>query len=364
LPTPLATPAAITNDFNARDVSGIQQEPGSQFALAGNVYNFLYRQSSTTGESVAVLSDSDWRNYQSIEADITPTAFDGADRYIGLAVRYVDIGNNYYVTWRSSGVLALKRRINSAFVTLVEKPMPLALNAKHRLRLSIDAANNLAVEIDGVQQFFIRDTQLTHGKAALLTYRTRADFDNVYASPTAPVNLKYNDWVFYWYGFGRRFTELGGNWQITGQNDPEGMSQTTTTGLALAYNGVPIDDQVIRANIRLDSFAGSTSGAWFGLLARYADENNHYFLSVRSSNQLQIRKIVDGVTTVLKAASYTAAPGAMHEYTFSVVGNELHAFVDGQLVATALDDALPRGKYGMGTYRAAATWQDYVADQP
>jgi hypothetical protein len=54
----------------------------------------------------------------------------------------------------------------------------------------------------------------------------------------------------------------------------------------------------------------------------------------------------------------------MHEYTFSVVGNELHAFVDGQLVATALDDALPRGKYGMGTYRAAATWQDYVADQP
>ena len=92
--------------------------------------------------------------------------------------------------------------------------------------------------------------------------------------------------------------------------------------------------------------------------------SNHYFLSIRSSNQLQIRKIVNGVTTVLEAVSFTAAPGVMHEYTFSVVGNELHAFVDGQLVATALDDALPRGKYGMGTYRAAATWQDFSVDQP
>jgi hypothetical protein len=365
LPAPLVAPAAITNDFNAHDVSGFQQTSGSQFALAGNVYNYLYRQSSTTGESVAVLTDSDWHNYQSVEADITPTAFDGADRYVGLAVRYLDIGNNYYVTWRSSGVLALKRKIDGAFVTLAEKPMPLALNVKHRLRLSIDAGNYLQVQIDGFQQLFAHDTQLTHGKAALLTNRARADFDNVYASPTASVNINYNDWVFYWYGFGRPFTTLGGNWQITGQDDPEGMSQTTTTGLALAYNGVGVvDDQMIRSNIRLDSFAGSQSGAWFGLLARYVDESNYYFLSVRSSNQLQIRKIVNGVTTVLRAVSYTAAPGAMHEYTFSVVGNELHAFVDGQLVATALDDALPRGKYGMGTYRAAATWQDYVADQP
>jgi hypothetical protein len=365
LPTPLRAPAAITNDFNAHDASDFQQEPGSQFALAGNVYNYLYRQSSTNGESIAVLNDSDWRNYQAIETDVTPTAFDGADRYVGLAVRYVDAANNYYVTWRSSGVLALKRKINGVYVTLAEKPEPLALNVKHRLRLSIDAGNNLEVQIDGFQQLFGHDTQLTHGKAALLTYRARADFDNVYASPTALVNINYNDWVFYWYGFGRPFTTLGGNWQITGQDDPEGMSQTTTTGLALAYNGVSdVDDQEIRANIRLDSFAGSQSGAWFGLLARYVDERNHYFLSVRSSNQLQIRKIVNGVTTVLKAVSYTAAPGVMHEYTFSVVGNELHAFVDGELVATALDDSLARGKYGMGTYRAAATWQDYVADQP
>lgn len=364
LPTPLVAPRAITNDFNARDVSGFQQTAGSQFALAGNIYNYLYRQSSTSGESFAVLTGSDWRDYQSIEADITPTAFDGADRYVGLAVRYVDAANNYFVTWRSSGVLALKREFNGEIITLAETPMPLALNVKHRLRLSIDEDDNLTVAIDGVLELIAHDSQIARGRAALLTYRARADFDNVYASATPPVNLNYNDWVFYWYGFGRPFTEIGGNWEITGQNDPEGLSQTTTTALALAFNGVGVvDDQSITANIRLDSFATQT-GAWFGLLARYVDERNHYFLSIRSSNVLQIRKQVNGVTTVLKSVAYTAAPGAMHEYTFSVLGNELHAFVDGQLVATALDDALPRGKYGMGTYRAAATWQDYLATQP
>jgi hypothetical protein len=78
---------------------------------------------------------------------------------------------------------------------------------------------------------------------------------------------------------------------------------------------------------------------------------------------LQIRKQVDGVTTVLRSVAFTAAPGAMREYTLSVRGRELHAFVDGQLVATALDDALPRGKYGMGTHLAAATWQDFFVEQ-
>ncbi|HEY6124381.1 MAG TPA: hypothetical protein VIV63_07000, partial [Steroidobacteraceae bacterium] len=254
------------------------------------------------------------------------------------------------------------RKVNGAFVTLAERPLALALNTKHRLRLSV-AGSRIDVEVDGASMLSANDTSFSRGRAALLTYRARADFDNVVASPTAPLNVNFNDWVSYWYGFGRPFTEVGGNWEITGQENPEGLSQTNTTDLAYAINGVATDTQVIRAHIRLDSFAAQ-SGAWFGLLARYVDEGNHYFLSIRSSNQLQIRKVVNGVTTVLRAVAFTPAPGAMREYTFSVLGNELHAYVDGQLVATALDDSLPRGRYGMGTFRAAATWQDFSVDQP
>jgi hypothetical protein len=362
LPLPLRAPRSITNDFNAQDVSGFQQTSGSQYALAGNSSNYLYRQSAATVEAVAVLTDSDWSLYQSIETDVTPRAFNSSNSYVGLAVRYTDIANNYYVTWRSSNVIQLKRKVNGAFVTLAEKALALPLNSTHRLRLAVDGSF-LTVDVDGAQVLSATDTTFSHGSAALITNRTRADFDNVHASATAPLNLNFNDWVFYWYGFGRNFAERGGNWEITGQEDPEGLSQTDPNVLALAYNGVPIGDQVITANIRLDAY-GVSSSAWFGLLARYVDDNNYYFLSMRASNQLQIRKVVNGVVTVLRAVSYTAAPGAMHEYSFSVLGNELHAFVDGRLVATALDDALPLGRYGMGTYRTTATWQDYVVDQP
>ena len=274
----------------------------------------------------------------------------------------LDTANNYYVTWRSSNVIQLKRKVNGAFVTLAEKrAAPRAQHAASRAafdrRLAPDGRRR------GNQVLAANDTTFSHGRAALLTYRARADFDNVFASPTAPLNVNFNDWVFYWYGFGRPFTELGGNWEITGQQDPEGMSQTTTTGLALAYNGVAIDNQVIRANMRLDSFARSSSGAWFGLLARYVDEQNHYFLSVRSSNQLQIRKIVNGVTTVLEAVAFTAAPGSCT--STPSVSSERTACVRGW--PTRRDGSrrsLPRGKYGMGTYRAAATWQDFSVEQP
>ena len=64
--------------------------------------NHVYRQSSLAGDYRALLGNSDWIE-QSIEADIKPTAFSGSDRWAGLAVRYLDAPNYYYVTLRSSG---------------------------------------------------------------------------------------------------------------------------------------------------------------------------------------------------------------------------------------------------------------------
>ena len=364
LPSPLVPPAAIANNFDARDISGFTQTPGSQFALAGNSANYLFRQSSLTVEAHALLNGSDWAGYQRIEADITPRAFDGSNRWFGLALRYTDESNFYYLTLRNTNIIELKRKLNGEILTLAQASLPIALNARRHVMM-VASSDGLSVSIDGVRLLTSHDAQLMHGRAALMTFRTSADFDNVYVSPTAPINLMYKDYPFYWYDWGRHFTELGGHWEITGQEDPEGLSQTDTSGSAFALNGSITDDQVISAHIRLDSFTGSTSQvASYGLLARYVDPQNYYYLSIRSSNQLQIRKLVNGVITVLKAVSFTAVPGQMREFTLSVLGNELHVEVDGVRVATAIDNDLPRGIYGMSTYRTAATWQDISVEQP
>ena len=120
LPVPLVAPAAIANDFETHDVTDWQPQSGSQFALANTSAGTVYRQSSLVGKSTALLTDSDWANAQSIEADIKPTAVDGSDRWVGLAVRYVDVNNQYYVTLRGSNKVFLQRLVAGSFQTLAE----------------------------------------------------------------------------------------------------------------------------------------------------------------------------------------------------------------------------------------------------
>ncbi len=97
---------------------------------------------------------------------------------------------------------------------------------------------------------------------------------------------------------------------------------------------------------------------------RYVDSQNYYYLSVRSSNSLQIRKVVNGVVTVLKTVTLTIQPGGNHDYGLEVRGNELSAIVDGIVLARALDDSLTSGQYGLATYRAGATFSRVSAVQP
>lgn len=364
LPSPLIAPKAIANDFEAGNVSGFQQTVGSQFALATSGSNRVYRQSATTGESHAVLSGSNWSGFQSIEADVTPTAFDGADRWFGVAVRYFDADNRYYLTLRSSGRLQLKRMVKGQFTTLAERILPVSLGTKYRLRLTVDGSR-LEGTVIGVGGLDATDTALTRGQAALMTYRTRADFDDVYAAPTRSLPLAWNHPG----GFeGSSFTHEGGtwNWVELPSNYPDdvGEAQQSTSGDARAFFGTPTDDQHIETSVRLDSFNASPSGAWFGVLARWVDARNFYYLTLRSNGKLELRKQVNGVITVLRSVPFSAEPGRFYRLGLDVLGDQLHAYVDGAFVAGAVDGDIAEGKYGLGSYRAAFTYQWFDVRQP
>lgn len=363
LPSPVSAPEGYANDFTTHDPSLWQQTPGSQFARVAAGSNFVYRQASLVGESRAVLTPSDWPVQQSIEADITPRAIDGADRWTGLAVRYTDANNLYYVTLRSSNRIQLRRRVNGAFVILADAALPFSLNTRRHVKLTADDGI-LRVDVDGVQRLIVTDRTFRTGNVALLTYKARADFDNVYASPTVQFNLAYKDFTDV-FDPGRSFTLLGGNWGFN--EDPGtfelGWSQFSTTADARAFIGTPTGDQSVEARVRLDSFGSSTQGAWFGLLARWVDAGTHYYLTARSSNRLEIRRQVGGSISVLASVPFTATPGQFYDLKLTVLGDELHAFVDGVLMAQAHDALIPAGQYGVGTYRAAVTFRRFVVDQ-
>jgi hypothetical protein len=365
LPTPIVAPDAVANDFEARDVSDIQQSAGSGFALVNSGANYVYRQSATGGESHAVLTHTDWTDYQFIEADITPTAFDGNDRWFGLAVRYVDENNFYYVTLRSSGKLQIRRKINGVFTTLAERTLPVSAGTKYHVSLDVWEDGRLDAVVYGVTALLASDTGLKHGRAALMTYRTRADFDNVYAAPTLALPLVFKQPGSF---SGGAFTYEGGRWEWTevpdDYPDDVGESQLSTSGDARAYFGTPTDNQRIDTSIRLDAYNASPSGAWFGVLARWVDARNYYYLSIRSTGRLEIRKQLNGVVTVLKSVPFAAQAGRFYKVRFEVLGNELHAFVDGAFVAGAIDGDIASGKYGLGSYRSAFTYQTVEVHQP
>jgi hypothetical protein len=81
--------------------------PGSNFSVAQSGLTHVFRQSSLVSDASAIHPAD--LTTQAIQADITPTAINGNDRWIGLVTRYTDESNYYYVTWRSSGWIVLKR---------------------------------------------------------------------------------------------------------------------------------------------------------------------------------------------------------------------------------------------------------------
>jgi hypothetical protein len=87
-------------------------------------------------------------------------------------------------------------------------------------------------------------------------------------------------------------------------------------------------------------------------------------VTIRSSGQVQIRKKVNGIITVLASANFTPVRGQYFDVRFLVINDQLQLYVNHVLVATAHDREIARGRYGLATYRAAANWATFWALQP
>jgi hypothetical protein len=334
------------------------------FAVTNLNGNHVYRQSSLTGDHRALLGNSDWIE-QSIEADIKPTAFNGADRWVGLAARYQDASNYYYVTLRSSGMVALKAMRNGVFRTLAQKALPIVAGRNYHVSLQV-FDSIIMVRIDGKEFIWSsEDDLIPRGRAALLGYRAAVDYDNVVVAQLGqrfihdlPRSNCYGPLSNF-----SMWTSSSGAWNCDSSTGERIMQQTSTTGVARAVVGTPTDDQVITTRARLTT-AGSGTDRWFGIAARYVDDNNYYYLTVRNSNTVSLRKLTNGAITTLGTATLTVTPNTWYTLRLDAVGNELRAFVNGTQILQATDTSHASGQGGLLTYKAAAEYVDYLAWQP
>jgi len=357
LPASLRTPAARQDDFESGTATNWRPNAGSQFSVVTSGTNHVYRQNSTTGEAHALLSGAYWTN-QAIEAEVTPRAFDGADRWVGLVTRFQDTQNYFYVTMRSSGSLQLKRLRGGAISTMASTAFAVTLNRKYRLRLeSIGSVHR--VYVDGALLLDVDDAGTPlQGSAGIIMNRARADFDNVVVTPSPLTSVYVDDFataVDPWSHSG------SGQWGFSAG----AFAQTSVAGEARAVIGGRTEDQVVQARVRQIAWSSTgTAERWAGLLARYVDDANYYYLHLRSGGTVSLRKLVNGTITTLASAPLAVSLNTQYALRLEVVGTQLRGYVNGNLLLQAADNAHTAGISGLMTNKAATQFDDYVAYQP
>jgi hypothetical protein len=360
LPASLTSPAPIEDTFAEGNGTGWSVSAGSAFGTAPRGITRVLRQTQIELATRAVLEDSDFTS-QAIETDLRVIAFGASTSSVGLATRYQGPENFFEADLRSDGRVELHRVAGGVERLLASAAFRVVPGRNYRVRLEsvgtlhrVFVDGRLIVDADGGGP--------THGRAALLTDRAQAEFDNVIVSPTLRTTMYAND-----------FEAAPGPWTQTGLGFWNLMvgsstvySQSSVAGDARASIGVPTGDQIVSVRARLDTFATptGTQDRWFGLMARHVDDQNFYFLSLRSSNTVSLRKMVDGTVTTLASAPLPVLPASWYQLRFDAVGNTLRAYVNGVLLLEATDETFKRGNSGPAMFKAAADFDDFFSYQP
>jgi hypothetical protein len=143
------------------------------------------------------------------------------------------------------------------------------------------------------------------------------------------------------------------------------FAQSSVGGEARAAIGGKTSDQVVQARVRQIAWSSAgTAERWAGLLARYVDAGNYYYLHLRSGGTVSLRKLVNGTIVTLASAPLAVSLNTQYALRLEVVGNQLRGYVNGNLLLQATDNSHTAGISGLMTNKAATQFDDYVAYQP
>ncbi|WP_157994610.1 FG-GAP repeat protein [Peristeroidobacter agariperforans] len=359
LPTTLDRPALLQDGFQDGNAQGWTPLGGSFSVVSGGT-SLVYRQTNTTGNAAALLANASYPD-QSIQADIVPRAFDGTDRWFGLVARYVNSTNYYYVTARSGGGVQLKKMVGGSFTTLGSAPLTVTLNRTHRLRLEA-VGDHVRVLVNDRPVISVRDDDISGGQPGVMMYRTRADYDNVLVNANPGVPAVVDDFTEQRW----KLVPTTGSWSLVWwglylQEDLTGGASllTNTWGDMGTYG-----DQIVEADLRPTQFDGADR--WIGLAARHIDANNYVYVTLRSSNTLQIKKLVNGAIQTLASVPFSVATNTTYRVRLETVGSRVRAYVNGELRLEAADvtNTSVAKRAGVVMYKTAAEVDNFSLFQP
>jgi hypothetical protein len=367
LPASLSAPAApIVENFETGNAAAWRTS-GGQFSVVPIGRTHMYRQSSTTGSTGAELMSVSLGN-QVIEADVLTTEFAGPGRWVGLMTRRTDSRNYYYATLQTPGAVSLRRVRNGVNTTLAAwtQSVPAVIpGQRYRMRLE-SIGNQHAIYVNNRFIGSFPDATLTEGRPGIATYQASANFDNVVVTPNARNVIRDQLFEHLHSEYGDRLWSqyAAPNWVLG--DFGESYTQTSLAGYQRNLTGAPTDNQLVSVDVRASQFAPSsqTDFPWMGLIARYVDDGNHYYVSLRDSNLVSLRKRVNNTIVDLGKIAYNVAPGTTYNVRLEAIGNWLRVYVNGFMLLEKVDTSHPVGTYGLATYKTQAQFTNLVAEEP
>jgi hypothetical protein len=363
LPASFEQPDVQVHDFESPSAGAAWQPgAGSTFSTVVARTTHVYRQASTAGKPYSYLPTSTAAN-QSIQSELIIRALDGSGAWAGLMTRRDSDADYYYAVLRNTGVVELGRRVNGVPTTLASTPISVATGRKYRLRLESMATTH-RVYLEDALVLVARDSALVQGDAGIIMNRAAVDYDNVIVTP-GPLTTIFRT-NFPTTASPGAWTKNQGQWQSVGGV----FKQSDSAGYGRAVIGARTDDQIVQARIRPLSFADPDN--WVGLMARYHDDRNHLFVTLRGRGVISLWRRSNGLITQLATRSLPVSIGTWYRVRVEVVNGLTRVFVDNQLQLSSSADpgpAIPgysdsKGQVGLITYKATADFDDVVAYQP
>ncbi|BBH65244.1 hypothetical protein ACTI_19290 [Actinoplanes sp. OR16] len=149
------------------------------------------------------------------------------------------------------------------------------------------------------------------------------------------------------------WSKSGGTWAVTG-----GALRQTKTGATLSRQFAgPTDwtDYTVSAKVQPLTVA---SGGYAGIVARSTSATSFYRLALTGGNKVRLESVKSGNITILGEAALTVASGSSYTLGLTVEGNSLTGSVNGAAILSATADSFDKGRAGLQTYDASASFDD------
>jgi len=154
-------------------------------------------------------------------------------------------------------------------------------------------------------------------------------------------------------------TLAGSRFAVVDSGNTRVYRQSSTAGHAAAMlDAANWDDQSIQVDVKARTFDGADR--WFGLATRRTDPANYYYVTMRSSGVVSLRRMLNGVYVALASVSYPVTLNRNYRLRLESIGTMHRVYVDGVLVLDADDGVLASGRPALITYRTAADFDNVV----